>query len=429
MPTPQVPTNQVTLDGLRQRIYERLPAELNTEKMREFAGGLAEVQLASVGKLQELVAQKPGSDTTAASAGTTTTLLSALGKKMAGVPSNVITTVAGMPQALIDNAGSMIINLPTTITSNVLKEPPQGWCAPSEENLKEVQLMMRYAGASYCWRDDKLVDWSCPKHCKDFPTTKVVGVFSTTLEGGRGFVALVDGLPKANGRVALVSIRGTVNLRGWAHNFMMAHASYKVPDHLADPDDKEEPRVHDGFQKHIVDAIEEHVVRLLKIAFDVPEGERPTQVYVVGHSLGGATAVLTAIDLLHRELPWMPKQPVRVFTYGEPRVGNRAFARLVHRLCHKKLLEVIRVTNEGDPVPCVPLRSMGFHHHSNRWMLIPAGPGAMSEGKTYYDKNMSTLNSKDKNAIEEGQDIGIWHPLADPLAHLICWNRWFGPFC
>jgi triacylglycerol lipase len=43
------------------------------------------------------------------------------------------------------------------------------------------------------------------------------------------------------------------------------------------------------------------------------------EIFVTGHSLGGALAVLAAVDIKHNI---SPESEVILYTYGQPRVGN-----------------------------------------------------------------------------------------------------------
>ena len=87
--------------------------------------------------------------------------------------------------------------------------------------------------------------------------------------------------------------------------------------------------------------------------------------YVTGHSLGGALAVLCACDLAS-----LHSITVRgVYTYGAPRVGNAEFA----RWCQRRSGPVVwRLVHWRDPVPHLPPRSFGYVHGAGaREVFLP----------------------------------------------------------
>ncbi len=76
--------------------------------------------------------------------------------------------------------------------------------------------------------------------------------------------------------------------------------------------------------------------------------DKKHQIWICGHSLGGAMATLCAsrlVDLV----------PI-LYTYGSPRVGGPLFV----KQCD---VEHHRYRNNNDIVPTVPLWLMGFRHH------------------------------------------------------------------
>lgn len=78
------------------------------------------------------------------------------------------------------------------------------------------------------------------------------------------------------------------------------------------------------------------------------------RVLFTGHSLGGALAMLAAarsVDAGHSV--W------RVVTFGQPRLGNRAFASWYDRRLGSRTL---RVVNVNDPVPRLPGPLSGYRH-------------------------------------------------------------------
>lgn len=91
------------------------------------------------------------------------------------------------------------------------------------------------------------------------------------------------------------------------------------------------------------------------------------EIVLVGHSLGGAVAALAGLEMQLRG--WDPQ----VTTFGEPKVGNGAFARFLdaafgfhdtERGSDDRQWKFRRVTHAHDPVPLLPLAEWGYEMHS-----------------------------------------------------------------
>jgi pimeloyl-ACP methyl ester carboxylesterase len=103
--------------------------------------------------------------------------------------------------------------------------------------------------------------------------------------------------------------------------------------------------------------------------------ENLSSVTIVGHSLGGALALLNGL-YLGLQLP--KSVTVKVISYGMPRVGNQAFADFIDSQLSGR---VTHVNNKEDAVPIVPGRFLGFHHPSGEIHIQDSGawdacPGA-----------------------------------------------------
>jgi hypothetical protein len=96
-------------------------------------------------------------------------------------------------------------------------------------------------------------------------------------------------------------------------------------------------------------------------------------VFITGHSLGGAQAILAGLDFI------MAGYPVAgVYTFGQPRVGNGLFCQVYDAsiLNHGGLLHDLtwRVVNQNDIVPRVPGVLLGYRHCGNE-IFLPTGGG------------------------------------------------------
>jgi triacylglycerol lipase len=156
----------------------------------------------------------------------------------------------------------------------------------------------------------------------------------------QGFVA-------QNGEMIIVAFRGTQpNQRiDWLSDFEALHETWAHPT----------GKVHKGFYEalravwgHPVNGREILPGRLLD------RGDRT--VWITGHSLGGALAEVCAAQAY-----FACHIPVQgVYTFGQPRVGDDAFARLVHAALGDR---IFRFINNHDIVPRVPFFGMGFRHY------------------------------------------------------------------
>jgi hypothetical protein len=102
-------------------------------------------------------------------------------------------------------------------------------------------------------------------------------------------------------------------------------------------------------------------------------------VLITGHSLGGALAILCALECWRQALPVSG-----VYTFGQPRVGNAAFAALYDRtrMIHGASLRdlTFRVVNQNDVVPRTPGLLLGYRHGGIE-LFLPAGlDGSIGSG-------------------------------------------------
>ncbi len=145
-------------------------------------------------------------------------------------------------------------------------------------------------------------------------------------------------------RVTIV-FRGTDSKSEWASNFMFLK---KV---LPYGNTYSKIRVHSGF----ILAYKQPCVRD-KIHSLIPRGI--TQIVITGHSRGAALAVLCAVDLQYN----FPKNNIKVYLFGCPRIGNAAFARSYNR----RVFDTLRIENGNDIVTKLPPAIFGFRHVGTR---------------------------------------------------------------
>jgi hypothetical protein len=145
----------------------------------------------------------------------------------------------------------------------------------------------------------------------------------------------------------IVSFRGTTNLDNWINNLLIAQPDVPFP--LAPKGVK----VHYGFLNSYK-KIRKAIWEAFKSQYAAFPGYK---VRFMGHSLGGALAVLAAMDLLGA-VSFSPKDTM-IYTVNMPRVGNPKFAEWVTQTFDS---QNVRVVNENDFVPRLPPRFVNFRH-------------------------------------------------------------------
>ncbi|KAG8923676.1 hypothetical protein FRC02_010979, partial [Tulasnella sp. 418] len=158
-------------------------------------------------------------------------------------------------------------------------------------------------------------------------------------------------------------------------------------------------RVHGGFQE----AFKRSADPILRAVKDVL-AERPTTTTVttVGHSLGGALAVLDSEFIRNK----IPSVDVKSVIYGAPRVGNPAFASY---LTGKS---ITRINHDSDPVPILPGRGLGFAHTNGEIHINDDRTWNTCDGQDNTDHRCSTGHVPSlllANVIDHfGPYNGVW---------------------
>ncbi|KAG9294522.1 hypothetical protein G9A89_008633 [Geosiphon pyriformis] len=131
-------------------------------------------------------------------------------------------------------------------------------------------------------------------------------------------------------------------------------------------------------------------------------------IQLVGHGLGGAYALFAGLAFLSKH----EDRKMTIYTFGEPRLGNKHFAGLINNLIKEKRLDVFRGTTPGDPIihwPNLPNldfiadskgqipSNIRYQHHQKEFMYV-------SETDRLYECKIPTSG-------EENKDCAISEPL------------------
>lgn len=204
-------------------------------------------------------------------------------------------------------------------------------------------------------------------------------------------------LQSKDGRVVILCYRGTspTNVITWLTDLEIDPVRFDMPA----PGGPRGYAVHAGFYRNVrstryaveralTDAIEGRSVR--------PGGEPLANgmeaLYITGHSLGGASAMLLATMLLTvPEFEPIAQRLRAVYTIGAPMIGSPEFAAACNE--HAFLRErVIRYVYASDVVPQLPPAESGpFAHFGAEYQYKPAGDHGTWQASEHPRKQLRNL--------------------------------------
>jgi hypothetical protein len=191
-----------------------------------------------------------------------------------------------------------------------------------------------------------LSNWTCGVACDKVPLASAP---SFAVNKSKETLALIARLSPAE---CIIVLRGSKNVYNYLEDLDFFHQM--LPDCT-------DCKVHSGFLESWWSLKPQVVSHLTSL------GCRNSTVTITGHSLGAAMAVLAAYELAGAPSgsDWAVR---RAYTYGQPRVGNEAFARGAGARLSSRGVDYRRVVDYRDAVPHLPLRNMlweGWTHLGN----------------------------------------------------------------
>mmetsp|Transcript_23824 Transcript_23824/g.62385 ORF Transcript_23824/g.62385 Transcript_23824/m.62385 type:complete len:309 (-) Transcript_23824:402-1328(-) len=229
---------------------------------------------------------------------------------------------------------------------------------PPGYDLGEALKCAQLSSITYCIND--MAGWTCPyctNPCVD--QIKLTAVLTNKTSDTHGFVAVDDAA-----KTLYVAFRGTADLRNWITDLdAITKANVTLP--LCGGSDGVAARVlvHSGFY-YGFEALRMQMNTALRAL--ATTGRADYKVVVTGHSLGAALATLAGVALVCDDR--FNSQPLVVYNFGSPRIGNDALYELVE-VALSDQLRILRHTHWQDPVPHLPLEMMGYHHVAREYFL------------------------------------------------------------
>lgn len=138
------------------------------------------------------------------------------------------------------------------------------------------------------------------------------------------------------------TFRGSTSIEDWINNVEVRLISYPRC---------EKCYVHDGFYQ-AERSVNNLIINMLQSSLILYPQTK--MLIFTGHSLGGAMATLTALEMILDQITTLP---IRLYHFGSPRVGNPAFAMFASDV----IIDRNRATHLRDVVPHLPWHERYMH--------------------------------------------------------------------
>ncbi|KAH7888966.1 Alpha/Beta hydrolase protein, partial [Phlebopus sp. FC_14] len=119
----------------------------------------------------------------------------------------------------------------------------------------------------------------------------------------------------------------------------------------------DEPRVHTGFLA-AYQSVARTALECLRAQLDAHPSYR---IVVAGHSLGGSIGSIASIAIKYT----FAEKDVQLYTFGQPRTGDSAFAELVEDMVG--IDNIFRAVHSVDGVPTMIPTKLGYRHHATEY--------------------------------------------------------------
>lgn len=199
-------------------------------------------------------------------------------------------------------------------------------------NINQANTSLWLSAAAYCGKQNYPI-----LAFKQGPTAGFIytATISNELTDTEGFIGY---LPSK--RMIYVVFRGSSSIENWLTDLDVV----KVP-YISYPQCHCE--VHLGFYTAEQTVIVSIIAEVWRLKLRFPR----YAVQVTGHSLGGALAQLSAMDMKRAGIT------STVYSFGQPRVGDKEYAAFAGTK-----VQTWRITHDRDGIPHLPPRRFGFWH-------------------------------------------------------------------
>jgi len=230
--------------------------------------------------------------------------------------------------------------------------PPLEKRSISQSLLDDLTLYTKYSSAAY-----QLV-------CLSPLGNTLVVQFSNIATNTQGFIARDD-----TRKEIVVSYRGSIQLQDFLTDVEILLVPFSSPG--VSSAQANGVTAHQGFltaYNSVAQVVISTVAAQLK--------QHPSYILVsTGHSLGASIASIGGISLAAN----FPGQPLKMFTFGQPRTGNPAYAALAENLVGVD--NIFRAVHTFDGVPTIIPEALGYRHHATEFwnFLDPSLPSTVKQ--------------------------------------------------
>jgi len=194
----------------------------------------------------------------------------------------------------------------------------------------------------------------------------------------------------SNDTELLIVFRGTSNFKDWLTNlnFDKAHFNFNQ---------------HEGFYE-AYQSVQAEI-------FNEVTRNKGKNIYIAGHSLGGALATLCSVDL-HLLLQ---SHVTACYTFGAPRTFGKASAKFIDGKMGSRIHNVV---NNNDIVTHVPPEALDFSHIGGRAYFEENGTLHVNEVFSWWQEKRYALAGRIDDLFELGTDGFKDHDINDYIDYL-----------